>query len=148
MSHLRCAAVYARYSTDRQSTSSIDDQVRKCRQYAEANSLQVAEQHIYADQGLSGVGSDRPALKRVLDLALSCNPPFRAILVDDTSRLSRTTEEALSIFKRLNFAGVQLIAVSQGIDSAHEQSEMLVTVHGLVDSLSMYGSSRRRFTVA
>jgi len=27
---------------------------------------------------------------------------------------SRTTEDALSIFKRLNFAGVQLIAVSQG----------------------------------
>jgi len=30
---------------------------------------------------------------------------------------------------------VQLIAVSQGINSDHEQSEMLVTVHGLVDSL-------------
>ena len=55
--------------------------------------------------------------------------------MDDTSRLSRTTEDALSIFKRLNFAGVQLIAVSQGINSDHEQSEMLVTVHGLVDSL-------------
>jgi site-specific DNA recombinase len=132
---LRCAAVYARYSTDRQSPTSIDDQVRKCRQYAEVNGLQIDEQHIYADQGFSGVGSDRPALKRILDLALSCNPPFTAILVDDTSRLSRTTEEALTIFKRLNFAGVQLIAVSQGIDSSHEQSEMLVTVHGLVDSL-------------
>lgn len=135
MSHLRCAAVYARYSTDRQSPTSIDDQVRKCRQYAEVNGLQIDDQHIYGDRGFSGVGSDRPALKQVLDLALSCNPPFTAILVDDTSRLSRTTEEALSIFKRLNFAGVQLIAVSQGIDSAHEQSEMLITVHGLVDSL-------------
>jgi site-specific DNA recombinase len=51
------------------------------------------------------------------------------------SSLSRTTEDALSIFKRLNFAGVQLIAVSQGISSDNEQSEMLVTVHGLVDSL-------------
>ncbi|HXJ47192.1 MAG TPA: recombinase family protein, partial [Candidatus Dormibacteraeota bacterium] len=39
------------------------------------------------------------------------------------------------IFKRLNFAGVQLIAVSQGISSDDEQSETLVTVHGLVDSL-------------
>jgi site-specific DNA recombinase len=135
VTHLRSAAVYARYSTDRQSPTSIDDQVRKCRQYAEVNGLHVDDQHIYADRGFSGVGSDRPALKRVLDMALSCNPPFTAILVDDTSRLSRTTEEALSIFKRLNFAGVQLIAVSQGIDSAHEQSEMLVTVHGLVDSL-------------
>jgi DNA invertase Pin-like site-specific DNA recombinase len=55
--------------------------------------------------------------------------------VDDTSRPSRTTEDALTIFKRLNFAGVQLIAVGQGISSDNEQSEMLVTVHGLVDSL-------------
>jgi len=135
MIHLRCAAVYARYSTDRQSSASIDDQVRKCRQYAKSHGLQILEDHIYADEALSGVGSDRPALKRILELALSTSPPFTAVLVDDTSRLSRTTEDALTIFKRLNFAGVQLIAVSQGIDSEHEQSEMLVTVHGLVDSL-------------
>jgi site-specific DNA recombinase len=132
---LRCAAVYARVSTEMQSRASIDDQIRKCHQYAEAHSLRVLKEHIYRDEALSGVGADRPALKRVLQLALSAAPPFTAILVDDTSRLSRTTEDALTIFKRLNFAGVQLIAVSQGIDSDHEQSEMLVTVHGLVDSL-------------
>ena len=135
MRQLRCAAVYARVSTEMQSRASIDDQIRKCQQYAEAHSLRVLKEHIYRDEALSGVGADRPALKRVLQLALSAVPPFTAILVDDTSRLSRTTEDALTIFKRLNFAGVQLIAVSQGIDSDHEQSEMLVTVHGLVDSL-------------
>jgi site-specific DNA recombinase len=135
VSQLRCAAIYARVSTEMQSRASIGDQIRKCRQYAEAHSLKIIEEHIYCDQALSGVGADRPALKRILQLALSVAPPFTAILVDDTSRLSRTTEDALSIFKRLNFAGVQLIAVSQGISSDNEQSEMLVTVHGLVDSL-------------
>jgi site-specific DNA recombinase len=133
--HLRCAAIYARVSTEMQSRSSLDDQIRKCRQYAEAHGLKILDDHIYRDQALSGVGADRPALKRILQLALSAAPPFTAILVDDTSRLSRTTEDALSIFKRLNFAGVQLIAVSQGIISDDEQSETLVTVHGLVDSL-------------
>jgi site-specific DNA recombinase len=135
VNQLRCAAIYARVSTEMQSRSSIDDQIRKCRQYAELHGLRILEEHIYRDEALSGVGADRPALKRVLQFALSAAPPFTAILVDDTSRLSRTTEDALSIFKRLNFAGVQLIAVSQGINSDHEQSEMLVTVHGLVDSL-------------
>ncbi len=129
------AAIYARYSTDRQSTTSIDDQVRKCRQYAGAHGLEIAEDQVYADQAISGVGADRAELRRMLDRALSPAPPFEVILVDDTSRLSRTTEDALTIFKRLNFAGVKLIAVSQGISSDHEQSEMLVTVHGLVDSL-------------
>ena len=134
MSQLRCAAIYARVSTEMQSRASIDDQIRKCRQYAEAHCLRVLEEHIYRDEALSGVGADRPALKRVLQFALSVAPPFTAILVDDTSRLSRTTEDALTIFKRLNFAGVQLIAVSQGISSDDEQSEMLVTMHGLMDS--------------
>lgn len=135
MIHGRFAAIYARVSTEMQSRSSIDDQIRKCRQYAETHGLKVIDEHIYRDQALSGVGADRPALKRILQVALSVTPPFTCILVDDTSRLSRTTEDALTIFKRLNFAGVQLIAVSQGISSDDEQSEMMVTVHGLVDSL-------------
>ena len=135
MNKLRYAAIYARISTEMQSRASLADQIRKCRQYAEVHGLEIVEEHIYREEALSGVGADRPALKRMLQLALSVAPPFTAILVDDTSRLSRTTEDALSIFKRLNFAGVQLIAVSQGISSDDEQSEMLVTVHGLVDSL-------------
>src|SRR6266851_2545690 len=96
--------IYARYSTDRQSPASIDDQIRKCRQYAEAQGFEILSEHIYADEVVSGVGSDRPALKRMLALAFSAAPPFAAILVDDTSRLSRTTEDVLTIFKRLNFS--------------------------------------------
>jgi site-specific DNA recombinase len=134
VSQVRSAAIYARVSTEMQSRASIDDQIRKCRQYAEPHGLQILEDHIYRDEALSGVGADRPGLNRILGLALAVPPPFTAILVDDTSRLSRTTEDALSIFKRLNFAGVQLIAVSQGISSNDEQSEMLVTMHGLIDS--------------
>jgi site-specific DNA recombinase len=134
VSQSRYAAIYARVSTEMQSRASIDDQIRKCRQYAEVHDLKILDDHIYRDEALSGVGSDRPGLSRILQLALAIAPPFTAILVDDTSRLSRTTEDALTIFKRLNFAGVQLIAVSQGIDSDHEQSEMLVTMHGLMDS--------------
>jgi site-specific DNA recombinase len=134
VSQLKYASIYARVSTDMQSRASIDDQIRKCHQYAEAHGLKVLEEHIYRDEALSGVGADRPALKRILQLAFVVPPPFAAILIDDTSRLSRTTEDALSIFKRLNFAGVQLIAVSQGISSDDEQSEMLVTMHGLMDS--------------
>ena len=40
----------------------------------------------------------------------------------------RTIEE-------LKFAGVRVIFVSQGIDTDSEQSDVQMTVHGLVDSL-------------
>ena len=131
---LRCAA-YARYSSDLQSPTSIEDQIRKCREYAVAHGFQFLDDHIYVDQALSGVGADRPGLARLMSAAVSQPRPFDIILVDDSSRLSRSTKDALAIFERLNVCGVRLIAVSQGIDSEDEQAHVLVTVHGMVDSL-------------
>jgi site-specific DNA recombinase len=131
---LRCAA-YARYSSDLQSPRSIDDQLRICREYAQSRGFTFLEEHIYVDEALSGVGADRPGLGRLLDAALSPMRPFDIILLDDSSRLARNTKDALTFFERLNFAGIRLIAVSQGIDSDNEQAHVLVTVHGMVDSL-------------
>jgi site-specific DNA recombinase len=131
---LRCAA-YARYSSDLQSPLSIDDQLRICREYAKSRGFDFLEEHVYVDEALSGVGADRPGLGRLLDAALSPSRPFDIILLDDSSRLARNTKDALTFFERLNFAGIRLIAVSQGIDSDNEQAHVLVTVHGMVDSL-------------
>jgi DNA invertase Pin-like site-specific DNA recombinase len=131
---LRCAA-YARYSSDLQSPRSIDDQLRICREYAHSRGFTFLEEHVYADEALSGVGADRPGLGRMMDAALSPAHPFDIILLDDSSRLARNTKDALTFFERLNFAGIRLIAVSQGIDSDNEQAHVLVTVHGMVDSL-------------
>ena len=129
----RRAAIYARVSTDKQNPLSPADQERKCREYADRNGITVLDGHVYCDEGLSGVGLDRPALQRLLRAALARTRDFDVILVDDTSRLSRSTEDVLSIYRDLNFAGLQLIAVSQNIDSLHEQAETLITIHGLID---------------
>jgi len=131
----RCAAIYARVSTDKQSQLSTTDQIRKCREWAAVHGFIVNDEHIYADEAVSGVGIDRAALGRMMAAATSAAHPFDAILVDDTSRLSRSMKDSLGIREQLNFAGVRQVAVSQGIDSNDEQSDILVTVHGLVDSL-------------
>jgi site-specific DNA recombinase len=46
------AAIYARFSTDKQDEKSIEDQIRLCRAYAECNGLTVIE--TYADSAKSG----------------------------------------------------------------------------------------------
>ena len=130
----RCA-LYARYSSDLQRPTSIEDQLRICREYAISRGFEVLDEHVYVDEALCGVGAERPGLCRLLAAALSSPRPFDVILVDDSSRLSRNTANALSMFEKLSFAGVRLIAISQGIDSQHEQAQVLVTVHGMVDSL-------------
>ena len=135
MSATNHCAIYARISTDKQSRLSPADQVRKCKEFAEANDLYVLDQQIYIDEGMSGVGSDRPSFQKLLSIAYSSTRPFDTILIDDTSRFSRSLPEAMSTVENLRFRGLRVIFVSQGIDTLSEQADVQMTVHGLVDSL-------------
>ena len=131
---MRCAC-YARYSTDLQREESIEDQMRNLRNFAEARSWHILPGRVYADYGISGASIDRPMLKAMIAAALVKPVPFDVILVDDTSRLSRNLAEAMQLKQQFEFAGIRLIAVSQGVDSADDQADVIWTVHGLVDSL-------------
>ena len=94
MSRLRCA-IYARYSTDKQNPLSIGDQVRKCREFAQSQGWEVADDHVYSDEAVSGATGGRFGLGRLLEAATSNAKPFAAVLVDDTSRLSRKLADSL-----------------------------------------------------
>jgi site-specific DNA recombinase len=128
-------AIYARYSSDLQRPSSIEDQIRKCHEFGRAQSWIAVKDCVYTDEAISGVTTDRPGLKRMLEAALSAHRPFDVILIDDTSRISRSLPDAVQLFDRLSFAEVRVVAVAQGIDTKSEQADVLVAVHGLVDSL-------------
>lgn len=132
---LSCCAIYARYSSEQQRPASIGDQIRKCSEYAERSGWTIKTTHIYTDEAQSGVGSDRPGLKALLNAAFTRPHPFEIVLVDDTSRLSRSLVEVVQIQQRMAFEGLRIVAVSQGIDSLHEQAEVLFAIHGIVDSL-------------
>ena len=131
---LRCAT-YARYSSDQQRESSIVDQQRNIQRFADAKAWKILPEYVFSDEGRSGAGSDRPGLNRLLAAASLIPHVFDAILVDDTSRISRNLADAVRIREQLSFLGIRLIAVSQGIDSEDEQADVMLTVHGLVDSL-------------
>jgi DNA invertase Pin-like site-specific DNA recombinase len=130
------AAIYARYSSDLQSPASIEDQLRKCREYAAAHEIPVDDQCIFADAAISGEAMpNRPRLQALLDAAERKPCPFDVLLIDDSSRLSRDDADGPMIRKRLRFAGIRLIAISQNIDSNDEQSAELWAIHSMVDSL-------------
>ena len=135
MTTMRCAC-YARYSSDLQRETSIDDQIAGAREYANRHGWTVLDDHIYSDAGISGASLDgRPGIHALLKAASTSPPPFGLLLVDDTSRLARDTADAIRIVQQLTFAGVRIIFISQGLDTASEQAETLVAVHGVVDQL-------------
>ncbi len=109
-------AIYARYSTDRQDARSIDDQVRRCRAFAEARGLGVAG--VFKDAAESGAHLERADLQRLLLEARSARCRFQTVLVDDLSRLSRDLGNTWQIvFRDLATAHVRVIDVSTGMAS-------------------------------
>src|SRR5262245_56801773 len=80
-------AIYARYSTDRQDARSIQDQERRCREHARRSGYDV--EHVYSDAAISGAHIDRKGIQALLKDAKRRPSSFRAVLVDDLSRLSR-----------------------------------------------------------
>ena len=105
------------------------------RRFAEARGWRIDPDLMFSDEAVSGAGLDRPGYQALLRATKSSPRRIDVVLVDDTSRISRSLAESVRLREELNFRGIRFVAVSQGIDSDHEQSEMLVTVHGLVDSL-------------
>lgn len=118
--------IYARYSTDRQSESSIDDQLRVCRQYVATQGWVVAG--VYTDEGISGAAmGNRPGVRD----ALSNLSRGDALIVTDLSRLSRSQDLA-PLITRLRHRGVQVIGVQDGYDSESRTARMQAGLSGIM----------------
>jgi DNA invertase Pin-like site-specific DNA recombinase len=110
------AAIYARYSSDLQSASSIEDQLRLCAELADNRSWQVVEQ--YTDAGLSGASLMRPGIQALVADALSGK--FDILVAEALDRISRDQEDIAGVYKRMEFAGVEIVTLSEGpISSLH-----------------------------
>ncbi len=79
------AAIYARYSPDKQSEASIDDQLRVCERLAERHGFTVTAK--FSDAALRGGTTRRPGYQRMLLAARAHD--FDVIVAEDTSRLWR-----------------------------------------------------------
>ncbi|MFO0583563.1 MAG: recombinase family protein [Anaeromyxobacter sp.] len=110
-------ALYARYSTDRQDARSIDDQLRRCRAFAATRGFEVVAE--YKDAAQSGAHLERADMQRLLAAARAGRlSPFRAVLVDDLSRLSRDLGNTWRIvFEDLAAADVRVIDCTTGMAS-------------------------------
>jgi site-specific DNA recombinase len=88
---MKCA-IYARYSFDLQREASIEDQIRKCHEYAAQQGWTVVDEFVRSDEAISAASiAGRDALQTLVEDAKRKPRPFDRLLVDDTSRLARTS---------------------------------------------------------
>ncbi len=103
------AALYARYSSDRQNERSIDDQLAVCRRHAEGRGWSVVA--TFADAAISGSAmANRPGLQTLL--AAAGGGAFDVVLVEDEDRLARNLEHQANVFNRLKAAGVAIATLA------------------------------------
>ncbi len=109
-------SIYARYSSDLQSDASIEDQIRVCSEKANSENWKIM--NCYTDAGISGASLMRPGIQSLI--SASMRGEFDIVLTEALDRLSRDQEDIAGIYKRMEFAGVKIITLSEGeISSLH-----------------------------
>src|SRR3546814_11163306 len=97
------AAVYSRYSTDKQDPSSIEDQVRVCTRLIEQPGCALAA--IYSDAAMSGATAARLGLRQLLAGAEAGE--FDVLVVESLAPLSRHPADLSSPARRVGKEGVR-----------------------------------------
>jgi DNA invertase Pin-like site-specific DNA recombinase len=120
------AALYARYSSDNQRDASIEDQLRLCRAHAERQGWAIADS--YSDRAISGASLIRPGIQELM--ADAQRGAFDIILTESLDRLSRDQEDIAGLYKRMHFAGVRIVTLSEG-----EVSELHIGLKGTMGAL-------------
>ena len=103
-------AIYARYSSDNQRDASIADQFRICREFAARQGWTVVQE--FTDHAISGATLLRSGFQALMRDAL--NRRFDVVLAESLDRFSRDQEDTAGLFKRLTFAGVNIVTLAEG----------------------------------
>jgi DNA invertase Pin-like site-specific DNA recombinase len=126
---MKRAATYARFSTDKQTETSIDDQRRACNEYAKQNGLQVV--HEFADLAISGAAfGNRPGIKDLQRAAFAGE--IDVILIADLTRMSRQSADLLKFLERVRFRKIRVIGVLDHFDSDQRHSRMQAGLSGIM----------------
>ena len=121
------AVIYARYSSDMQSESSVEDQVRLCQERVERDGYKMTQ--VFSDYAISGSSLvNRPGMLSLM--AAAKDGTFDLVCAEALDRLSRDQEDIAAIYKRLAHADVKIVTLTEG-----EVNELHVGLKGTMNAL-------------
>ena len=124
------AALYARVSTDHQSdANTIASQVTALRQRITADTLSLAEEAEFIDDGYSGATLIRPALERLRDLVAAGGIDRLYVYAPD--RLARKYAYQVMLVDEFNRAGVEITFLCNELGQSPER-DLLLQVQGML----------------
>lgn len=145
------AGVYARYSSEMQSSSSATDQIDRIRYLTEKGQIatrmyancriEILSEWIQKDEAFTGRVAGRQGYQNILNGIRSKS--FELLLVDDLSRLTRSLGNLLDLYQLLNHHDVELVSISDRLSSADPNSRTFFTVKGMVADFGNEAHSER-----
>ena len=118
-------ALYARYSLDLQRPTSIDDQVRMCREVAQRFGMKVDDDLIFYDEAVSGQSHKthkRSAYQQLRELVRAGK--IDVLICDQQCRLARSARESLDFLAELHEHKVRLLT-ADGFDSEQPSAKLI-----------------------
>ena len=125
------AALYARYSSDKQRETSIADQFYNGERLAERMGFIMVSR--FEDKAITGTHRIRPGYQLMLEAAQRGD--FDVLIVDDLSRLSRDSVETQQIIQEFKYRRQRIIAISDGFDSNDKSYKLQAGVRGIVNDI-------------
>ncbi len=129
MTDSKRVALYARVSTNNRQDP--ETQLLALREYAKARRLEVFAE--YVDVGISGSKDSRPALNSLM--ADARKRRFDTVLVARFDRFARSTRHLVLALEEFNALGVDLISLSESVDTSTPMGKMVYTVIAAVAEL-------------
>ena len=103
--------IYARYSYQGQSETSIEGQLEICHRYAQEHNYHVVNEYI--DRGISGRTDHRPAFQKMITDSIKHN--FSAVLVYQLDRFARNRYDSAIYKQKLRKNDVKVISAMEPI---------------------------------
>lgn len=100
---------YTRYSTDKQTDSSLEYQAEKIREYCKINGIILDK--IYEERAKTGTNTDRGEFQKLLIAAR--RKEFDAVVIYDITRASRDVADWFAFRKEMDRLGIKVISATQ-----------------------------------
>lgn len=126
-------AIYARYSCEKQNEDSLEDQIRRCREFAASRGLGHCEFLVYTDAAVSGTDKGDALRQGYRRLRADWDAgKFDIVMVDEFSRFTRDGVEHAKLCKLLETNLRVRLMTPDGLDTTAEDWQLRLGLHGLI----------------
>lgn len=126
----RKVCLYARVSTQDQATG-LESQVRALNEYCRINN--ITDYELFADEGISGTKSSRPALDRMMK-AVRDNE-VECVVVYSFSRFARSTTHMLNGLEEMKKVNTNFVSLTEKIDTSSPIGKAMFVIISAIAAL-------------